>query len=72
MKIEEAAFGGGGGVSGAGVGGGDASPEGAGDGAISVEFEGEGGVASLLLLSAKTITSTFSFLRQLSLFPLMK
>lgn len=80
MKTGEAPLGGGG-LSGARVGfsttpvsgeGGDASPAGAGDGVISVEFEGEGAVAFLLVLSANTITTTFSFLRQLSLLPLMK
>lgn len=41
-------------------GDGDSSPEGAGDGAF------------LLLRSARTTTTSFSFLRQLSLTPLMK
>ena len=88
IKIEEAPLGGGGGVwslTGAGVGfistdpaggDGDSSPEGAGAGVISVEPEGGGEVfvwlLVRLLLSASTIITIFSFLRQLSLMPLMK
>ena len=84
-EIEEAPLGGGGSLTGDGVGfistvpaGGDSSPEGAGDGAVPVEPEGGGDsvvvwlVLELLLLSANTITTTFSFLMQLSLLPLMK
>lgn len=72
--------------SGAGVGltstvpsGGEYSPAGAGAGTTSVEGEGgEDGVIPVvvferwLLLSAKTITASFSLLTQLSLLPLMK
>ncbi|KAJ7981601.1 hypothetical protein O6P43_000843 [Quillaja saponaria] len=59
-------------------GGGDSSPAGAGDGVKSVEPEGaEAGLVWLVyeelpLLLANTTTASFSFLRQLSLFPLMK
>lgn len=71
--------------SGAGVGltstvpsGGEYSPAGAGAGTTSVEGEGgEDGLIPVvferwLLLSAKTITASFSLLTQLSLLPLMK
>ena len=61
---------------------GDSSPAGAGDGTISVDPDGgtisvdpdggEAGVKDSLLLSARTTTTSFSFLRQLSTTPLMK
>ena len=80
MEIEEAAFG----VdSGAGVGlistvpaWGEYSPAGAGDGVmISVEPDGGGLLVWFdlcWLLSATTLTTSFSFFRQLYLLPLMK
>lgn len=49
-----------------GEGEGDTGTEGEGEGVVAVWFE------FLLVLSARTITNSFSFLRQLSLFPLMK
>jgi hypothetical protein len=78
IEIEEAPLGGGGGISLIGDGvarGGDSSPEGAGDGVATVG--GGGGVlVSLvfepLLLSANTTSTSFSFLTQRSLSPLMK
>lgn len=56
-------------------GGGDSSPEGAGDGVRVVDpaSDGEGdGAAVLLDRSARTTTTSFSLLRQLSFTPLMK
>lgn len=79
IEIEEAPLGGGGSLTGAGEGfistvpaggDGDSSPAGAGDG-VTVEGGGET-VLVWLLLSASTITTNFSFLRQRSLVPLMK
>lgn len=86
IETEEAPLGGGGGEAsliGAGVGfistvpagggDGDSPLAGAGAGVISVEPEGGGeSVPVLLLLSANTMTTNFSFLRQWSLLPLTK